>query len=401
MVGQLPPLARNSHTPRSQRIENIPCRHPDPDRLAAGLHVGTRATTPGRQRRIAASGGNYSATGATAHGSSNAASARPDEYARTAGHGDPGADPDDGTGANCDTNATDGYYATHGNTYLRAAHTHAAPTSQPALPTATATISTTTTVLRVTVSSIPSNLPTYDRHDWKHWTDADGDCQDARQDARQEVQVAESRTRPNFRTDRRCRVTSGQWLAPYTNTVVTDPGKLDIDHMVPLGNAHDSGAWRWTAQQQERYANFLGEPQHLIAVTASANRSKGARGPENWKPEDRSYWCQYAVDWITSKDTWELTVTQAEHDALAKMLGSCANPPQLTVSRQTQIEPTPVPTRNAVQPTPATRTYASCDVAQAAGELRVQGSKGSGRGFPKWMVPSARDGDGDSVVCEM
>ena len=117
------------YVPRSQRVENIPCRHPDPDRPAAGLHVGTRATTPGRQRRSAASGGNYSATRATAHhnahGSSNAASARSDEYARTDGYGDPGADPDDGTGANCDTNATDGYYATHGNTYLRAAHTHA------------------------------------------------------------------------------------------------------------------------------------------------------------------------------------------------------------------------------------------------------------------------------------
>ena len=50
------------------------------------------------------------------------------------------------------------------------------------------------------------------------------------------------------------------------------------------------------------------------------------------------------------------------------------------------------------------RTYNSCDVAQAAGETRVQGSKGNGRGFPKWMVPSARDGDGDGdgdgVVCE-
>ena len=46
------------------------------------------------------------------------------------------------------------------------------------------------------------------------------------------------------------------------------------------------------------------------------------------------------------------------------------------------------------------RTYNSCDAAQAAGATRIQGSKGNGRGFPKWMVPSARDGDGDGVVCE-
>ena len=121
------------------------------------------------------------------------------------------------------------------------------PTSLPAPPTATATISTTTTVLRVTVSTIPLNLPTYDRHDWKHWTDADGDCQDARQ----EVLVAESQTRPSFRTDRKCRVTSGQCLAPYTNYVATDPGKLEIDHMVPLGYAHLNGGWSWNAAQRE------------------------------------------------------------------------------------------------------------------------------------------------------
>ena len=53
---------------------------------------------------------------------------------------------------------------------------------------------------------------------------------------------------------------------------------------------------------------------------------------------------------------------------------------------------------------PETVRYNSCDSAQAAGETRIQGSKGNGRGFPKWMVPSARDGDGDGdgdgVVCE-
>ena len=271
------------------------------------------------------------------------------------------------------------------------------PTSQPALPTATATTSTTTTVLRVTVSTIPSNLPTYDRDDWKHWTDADGDCQDARQ----EVLVAESRIRPSFRTDRRCRVTAGQWLAPYTNTVVTDPGKLDIDHMVPLGNAHDSGAWRWTSQQREQYAHHLDDPQHLIAVTASANRSKGARGPENWKPEDRSYWCQYATDWITIKDDWGLTATLREADALTGMLDTCANPPKLQLSdRGTPIDPRPTNGPHYPTPKPTVRTYSSCDAAQAAGETRVQGSQGGGRGFPKSMVPSARDGDGDGVVCE-
>lgn len=130
-------------------------------------------------------------------------------------------------------------------------------------------------VLRVMVSAIPSNLPAYDRHDWKHWTDADGDSQDVRQ----EFLVAESQTGPSFHTDRKCRVTSGEWLAPCTGTVVTDPGKIDIDHMVPFGDAHASGASNWSANQRERYANYLDDPQHLIAVTASANRSNGGTRP--------------------------------------------------------------------------------------------------------------------------
>ena len=96
--------------------------------------------------------------------------------------------------------------------------------------------------------------------------------------------------------------------------------------MVPLGNAHQSGAWSWPAERKELYANHLADPQHLIAVTASANRSKGARAPEKWKPEDESYWCQYAIDWVSIKNTWNLTATEPEHKALAEMLVSCDNP---------------------------------------------------------------------------
>ena len=46
------------------------------------------------------------------------------------------------------------------------------------------------------------------------------------------------------------------------------------------------------------------------------------------------------------------------------------------------------------------RVYASCDEAEAAGLNRQRGSKGTGQGFPKETVPSARDGDNDGVVCE-
>ena len=65
-----------------------------------------------------------------------------------------------------------------------------------------------------------------------------------------------------------------------------------------------------------------------------------------------------------------------------------------------QAGPTPAPTKPAVHSTPQTQPYSSCDAAQAVGECRIQGSKGGRKGFPKAMVPSARDGDGDGIVCE-
>ena len=92
--------------------------------------------------------------------------------------------------------------------------TETAPTATPQEPTATApptaTLTGTATVLRVTVSAVPATLPDYDRHDWKHWTDADGDCQNARN----EVLIAESQTRVAYRTDRKCRVDDRRMVGP-------------------------------------------------------------------------------------------------------------------------------------------------------------------------------------------
>jgi hypothetical protein len=93
--------------------------------------------------------------------------------------------------------------------------------------------------------------------------------------------------------------------------------------MVPLKNAHDSGAWAWSAARKRDYANDLSDPQHLIAVDDGTNQSKGARGPGEWNPPLESYWCHYAVDWVSIKVRWELTVTVAEWNALLEMLSTC------------------------------------------------------------------------------
>ncbi len=159
----------------------------------------------------------------------------------------------------------------------------------------------------------------YAREDWPHWRDADGDCLDARQ----EVLAAESVERARLARDG-CSVASGLWRAPFTGETVTDPGALDVDHMVPLQEAHDSGGWAWDRERRAAYANDLADPRTLVAVAAGANRAKGAEGPEDWLPPDPAYRCRYAADWVEVKARWELSMDERERVSVGNLLRSCA-----------------------------------------------------------------------------
>ena len=175
------------------------------------------------------------------------------------------------------------------------------------------------------IAEVPPDLPSYDRDDWKHWVDEDKDCQNTRH----EVLIEESLVKVAFKTDRKRQLATGEWFDPYTWETVADATRLDIDHMVPLKNAHNSGAWTWDKSRKAAFANEMSYADHLVAVTASANRKKGAKGPEAWKPTNKGYWCDDAVDWVRIKNYWDLSATEAEWGALKEMLDTCDITPSI------------------------------------------------------------------------
>lgn len=161
----------------------------------------------------------------------------------------------------------------------------------------------------------------YKRSLYRHWIDEDGDCQDTRA----EVLVRDADGPLQYNGQRHCRVTRGAWLDPYTGKVFYEARKLDVDHVVPLKNAHESGAWAWSRERRKEYANYMLDPEHLLAVSASENRKKGAKGPDQYLPPMASYRCDYVRAWVKIKQDWELEMTEAEGEAVERILTECAH----------------------------------------------------------------------------
>jgi hypothetical protein len=253
----------------------------------------------------------------------------------------------------------------------------------PAAPAQAATHASTKVSTRTLLSQLevagehPSG---YRRTKFQLWVDADHDgC-----NTRAEVLLAEARTAPHRSAS--CALTGGRWVSSYDGTVFTRAGALDIDHVVPLAEAWQSGAYRWDAPTRTAYANDLGYARSLIAVSAHANRSKGEKEPQAWMPARGR--CSYVTSWVAVKWRWTLGVNAAERAFVKRTLAACGWP---TVTKPARAV---VHTGSDAAPTSGTDPrFDTCTEAKAHG----YGPYRSGVDTEyAWYT----DRDEDGVVCE-
>lgn len=150
----------------------------------------------------------------------------------------------------------------------------------------------------------------YNRSEWRHWTGSP--C-----NTRQQTLIDQGQ---NVTRDDKCKITGGEWIGPYTGEVFTNSSDLDIDHVIPLGYAARHGGNEWSADRKEAFAN---DPIHLLATSASANRSKSDKGPGDYMPDLKEYHCAYSKIWVNTVAKYDLTITAKDHRALEKGLKTC------------------------------------------------------------------------------
>ena len=126
--------------------------------------------------------------------------------------------------------------------------------------------------------------------------------------------------------DDNCKVTSGTLQDPYTGRDIeftrgsNTSALVQIDHVVALSNAWQTGAQQLSAAEREALAN---DPLELLAVDGPANQQKGDGDAATWLPSNKPFRCQYIARQIAVKKKYHLWVTDAEKSAMYRILSAC------------------------------------------------------------------------------
>ena len=248
------------------------------------------------------------------------------------------------------------------------------------------------------------------------WADVDRNGCDTRNDILQR-----DLTGITFTNSVPCKVQSGTLADPYTATSISflrgsgTSSKVQIDHVVALSDAWQKGAQQLTTEKRTAFAN---DPLNLQATDGPTNQKKGDGDAATWLPPNKGFRCEYVARQISVKAAYSLWVTQAEHDAMSRILADCAGQPapanQAPVN-QAPAAPAPAPEVAPAEPAPAAVPpapaapapvvpapapaapapavyYANCAAARAAGAAPLSTGQAGYR--------AGLDRDSDGVACE-
>ncbi|MBE0296324.1 HNH endonuclease family protein [Gardnerella vaginalis] len=153
-------------------------------------------------------------------------------------------------------------------------------------------------------------------------TDVDKNGCDVREDV-----LARDLKQVRFKYSGSCKVASGLLHDPYTGLNINfvrgrkTSALVQIDHVVALENAWQSGAWKWSHAKRLKFGNDM---LNLLAVQGAANQEKGSASAAYWLPSNKSFRCDYVARQIAVKYKYDLSVTNAEKRSMASILHGCS-----------------------------------------------------------------------------
>ena len=154
------------------------------------------------------------------------------------------------------------------------------------------------------------------------WADVNRNGCDTRNDILQR-----DLTNLSFRSGTRdCVVESGKLIDPYSGITINfvkgvkSSMEVQIDHVVALSNAWQTGAFKFTLEKRTQFAN---DPDNLLAVQGRLNSQKGDGDAATWLPPLKSYRCTYVSKQISVKAKYGLWVTAPEKAAMKNILAKC------------------------------------------------------------------------------
>ena len=150
-------------------------------------------------------------------------------------------------------------------------------------------------------------IPKFKRSEWLHWRDLDQDGEDTRQEV-----LAKESLAPVVKGDN-VLIESGLWHCPYTGRIITTAKRIDIDHVIALGEAHRMGGHAWTREQKQAFAN---DPLNLLAVYGSSNRAKSDHDSFEGMPPNIAIWGRYMIVREEVREKYGLVTSNAELNAI-------------------------------------------------------------------------------------